>query len=95
MADKQASFLTYKGKPLVRKGNQIYYGDINEPYVIFLTVTESHEVHGVKIADKVKVQLINTKEANPLAAIEKSTDKNGMYAAIEIASIWLERALKA
>ncbi len=95
MADKQASFLSYKGKPLVRKGNQIYYGDINEPYVIFLTVTESHEVHGVKIADKVKVQLINTKEANPLAAIEKSTDKNGMYAAIEIASIWLERALKA
>ncbi len=94
MADKQASFLSYKGKPLVRKGNQIYYGDINEPYVIFLTVTESHEVHGVKIADKVKVQLINTKEANPLAAIEKSTDKNGMYAAIEIASIWLERALK-
>ena len=95
MADKQASFLTYKGKPLVRKGNQIYYGDINEPYVIFLTVTESHEVHGVKIADKVKVQRMNTKEANPLAAIEKSTDKNGMYAAIEIASIWLERALKA
>ncbi len=95
MADKQASFLTYKGRPLVRKGNQIYYGDINDPYVILLSVAESHEVHGVKIADKVKVQLINTKEANPLAAIEKTTDKNGMYAAIEIASIWLERALKA
>ena len=95
MADKQASFLTYKGRPLVRKGNQIYYGDINDPYVILLSVAESHEVHGVKIADKVKVQLINTKEANPLAAIEKTTDKIGMYAAIEIASIWLERALKA
>jgi hypothetical protein len=95
LADKQASFLTYKGRPLVRKGNQIYYGDINDPYVILLSVAESHEVHGVKIADKVKVQLINTKEANPLAAIEKTTDKNGMYAAIEIASIWLERALKA
>ena len=95
MADKQASFLTYKGRPLVRKGNQIYYGDINDPYVILLSVTESHEVHGVKIADKVKVQLVNTKEANPLVAIEKSSDKNGLYAAIEIASIWLERALKA
>lgn len=95
MADTQTSFLTYKGKPLVRKGNTIYYGDINDPYVTLLSVVESHEVHGVKIADKVKVQLVNTREANPLAAIEKSSDKNGMYAAIEIASIWLERALKA
>ncbi len=95
MADTQTSFLTYKGKPLVRKGNTIYYGDINEPFVILLSVTESHEVHGVKIADKVKVQLVNTREANPMAAIVKSTDKNGLYAAVEIASIWLERALKA
>lgn len=93
MADKQ-SFLTYKGKPLVRSGNKIYYGDINDNYVALLSVVDSHEVHGVQIADKVKVQLINTKEPNPLAAIEKSSDKNGMYAAIEIAAIWLERALK-
>ncbi len=94
MADNQSSFLTYKGRPLVRKGNTIYYGNINDPYVALLSVVDSHDVHGVKIADKVKVQLVNTKEANPLAAIEKSSDKNGMYAAIEIASIWLERALK-
>lgn len=93
MADKQ-SFLTYKGKPLVRSGNKIYYGDINDNYVALLSVVDSHEVHGVQIADKVKVQLINTKEPNPLTAIEKSSDKNGMYAAIEIAAIWLERALK-
>ena len=95
MADTQTSFLTYKGKPIVRKGNTIYYGNMSDPFVIMLSVASTHEVHGVKIADKVKVQLVNTKEANPLAAIEKSSDKNGMYAAIEIASIWLERALKA
>ncbi len=92
MAD---NFLTYKGKPLVRKGNTIYYGDINDPYVALLTVIDAHEVHGVKIADKVKVQLVNTRETNPLAAIEKNSEKNGMYAAIEIASIWLDKALKA
>lgn len=60
-----------------------------------LSITESHEVHGVKIADKVKVQLVNTRDANPMTAIVKNTDKNGLYAAVEIASIWLERALKA
>ena len=95
MADTQTSFLTYKGRPLVRNGNKIYYGNINDPFVIYLTIAEAHEIHGVKIADKVKVQLINTRESNPMAAIVKSTDKNGLYAAVEIGSIWLERALKS
>lgn len=96
MADTQASFLTYKGKPLVRKGNTIYYGNMSDPFVIMLSVASSHEVHGVKIADKVVVQLLNTDpNINPLEAIVKRTEKNGMYAAIDIASIWLQRALKA
>ncbi len=95
MADTQTSFLTYKGKPLVRKGNTIYYGSMSEPFVVMLSVTQSHEVHGVKIADKVTVQLLNTDpDINPIEAIVKRTDKNGLWAAVEIAAIWLERALK-
>lgn len=95
MADTQKSFLTYKGKPLVRKGNTIYYGSMTDPFVIILSIGESHEVHGVKIADKVTVQLVNTAIANPLEAIVKRTEKNGLWAAIDIASIWLQRALKS
>ncbi len=96
MADSQTSFLTYKGKPLVRKGNTIYYGNMSDPFVTLLSVGSTHEVHGVKIADKVVVQLLNTNpDINPMEAIVKRTEKNGMWAAIEIASIWLERALKA
>ncbi len=94
LADKGNSFLTYKGKPIVRKGNTIYYGNMNDPFVIMLLITSTHEVNGVKIADKVKVQLVDTNEPNPLAAIVKSSDKNGLWAAIDIASIWLQRALK-
>ena len=95
MADSK-SFLTYKGKPLVRKGNTIYYGNMTDPFVIILSVGQSHEVHGVKIADKVTVQLVNTAMiANPMEAIVKRTEKNGLWAAVDIASIWLERALKA
>ena len=30
--------LTYKGKPLVRKGNEIYYGNMTDPYVLYLQV---------------------------------------------------------
>ncbi len=94
MAETQSSFLTYKGKPIVRKGNTIYYGNMNDPFVIMLTIASTHEVHGVKIADKVKVQLIDTNEPNPLAAIVKSSDKTGLWTAIDIASVWLSRALK-
>ncbi len=96
MADNKTSFLTYKGKPLVRKGNTIYYGNMSDPFVTLLSIGSTHEVHGVKIADKVTVQLLNTDpNINPIEAIVKRTEKNGMWAAIEIASIWLERALKS
>ena len=51
MADTQTSFLTYKGKPIVRKGNTIYYGNMSDPFVIMLSIASTHEVHGVNIAD--------------------------------------------
>ena len=96
MADTQTSFLTYKGKPIVRKGNTIYYGNMSDPFVIMLSVASTHEVHGVNIADKVIVQLINTDpNINPLEAIFKRTEKKGLWAAVDIGSIWLQRALKA
>ncbi len=30
--------LTYKGRPLVRCGNDIYYGSMHDPYVVYLQV---------------------------------------------------------
>lgn len=87
-------FLTYKGKPLVRKGNVIYYGNMTDPFVIMMSVSDSHKVHGVDIADKVTVQLLNTDpNVNPKDAIKKKTEKKGLWAAMDIASVWLERAL--
>ncbi len=89
------SFLTYKGKPLVRKGNTIYYGNMNDPFVLLLSISNSHEVHGVQIADKVSVQLVNTDpNVNPLEAIVKRTEKKGLAAAMDIGTEWLERAIK-
>lgn len=92
MAD--SSFLTYKGKPLVRKGNIIYYGNMADPFVIMISVADSHKVHGVDIADKVTVQLLNTDpNVNPKDAIAKKAEKKGLWAAMDIGSVWLERAL--
>ncbi len=92
MAD--TSFLTYKGKPIVRKGNTIYYGSMTDPFVVMITIADSHDVHGVSIADKVTVQLINTDPTvNPLEAIVKRADKKGLWAAMDIGSVWLTKAL--
>ena len=61
MAKKnEIKFLTYKGKPLVRSGNTIYYGDMNDPFVIMLSITSTKEFKGMTIADRVVVQMLNT-----------------------------------
>ena len=91
---KKKKALTYKGKPLVRKGNIIYYGNMADPFVIMISVADSHKVHGVDIADKVTVQLLNTDpNVNPKDAIAKKAEKKGLWAAMDIGSVWLERAL--
>ena len=41
MAEKKNDFLTYKGKPLVRNGNTIYYGDMNDDFVIMMRILSS------------------------------------------------------
>ena len=40
----EEKFLEYKGRPLVRAGKQIYYGSLNDPYVVYLTIKNSNEL---------------------------------------------------
>ncbi len=94
MAEKKNEFLTYKGKPLVRSGNTIYYGDMNDDYVIMMRILSSKEFGDLDLASKVSVQLVNT---DPNVSIKekivKTSEKKGLYAAMDIADVWLTRAL--
>ncbi|MEE0956651.1 MAG: hypothetical protein UH734_01035, partial [Ruminococcus sp.] len=91
---KTEEFLTYKGKPLVRCGDEIYYGSMEDPYVIRMQIKTKKEVNGVEIADKVTVQLMATDPyLSPRKQLVKSSEKKGLYLAMDIADIWLERAL--
>lgn len=95
MAEQKEKFLEYKGKPLVRNNNIIYYGDINEPYVVYLTIKNQTELKDIKLADKVMVQLISTDESlNPKERIIKTSEKNGLFNALDLGATWLERQLK-
>lgn len=88
-------FLTYKDKPLVRCGNEIYYGDMAEPFVIKLEILESEKDGENEVPKKVKVQLLKSDIQLPdKERIVKDTVKNSMFDALDFGFVWLERALK-
>lgn len=94
-SEKGIPFMTYKGKPLVRSGDTLYYGNIYEKYVIMMQIKNHAKVKDAETAGTVQVQLLSTD--NDLRArnrVLKKTEKEGLYNAIDIGSIWLDRALK-
>lgn len=87
--------LTYKGRPLVRCGNEIYYGSLSDPYVVFMQVLTTKEEKGITVADKLHVILMSTDSTKPLPErVVKQSSKTGLYTALEVGGMWLERALK-
>lgn len=99
MADKKQNkekMLTYKGKPLVRSGNTIYYGDMNDSYIAMLQIQDHQEFKDLSLAQKVSVQIMSTDaELRPKERIKKRTEKGSLYEAMHIASIWLARMLES
>ena len=91
---KESKYLLYKGKPLVRNGNILYYGNMGDPYVVMLQILASENKNDIQTSTKVVVQLMSTDRTKDLKDIFiKRSEKTGLYSAMEIASIWLERAL--
>ncbi len=94
MAEKE--FSTYKGRPLVRCGDEIYYGSMEDRFVIRMQIKTKKEVNGLDVADKVAIQLLCTDpDLSPRKQLVKASEKSGLYLALDIADVWLERALKA
>ncbi len=89
MAEK---FLEYKGKPLVRSGNEIYYGDMSDSHVVKFTVL-SNDADGEP--NKISVQLLKSDTSlSDKDRIEKESTKTTMFEALDIGFVWLERKLK-
>lgn len=90
----KAGALTYKGRPLVRSGNTIYYGDMGDKYVAMLQILAETPFEGEQLPSKVSVQIWSTDdELRPRDRVVKKTEKSNLYDALNIASIWLERQL--
>ena len=95
MSEKQKSpFPMYRGKPLVRSGDTIYYGNMTDKYVIKIDIKTKKTVQDMEVADKCIVQLMLTDpEIRSRKQIVKTSEKNGLYLALDIADAWLTRAL--
>lgn len=92
MADN--SFLTYRGKPLVRKGNEIYYGDMTEKFIVRFELLSGKKGGKADIAGDVSVQLLDSNIERPMAErIVKESVKPTLFDALDVGFIWLERAL--
>ena len=93
MADN-TPFLMYKGRPLVRSGNVLYYGSMAEKYVIVMQILSTKDANDMTMAEKIQIQLMLTDpEVRMKDRIVKKSEKVGLYNAMDIGSIWLERAL--
>lgn len=87
-------FLSYKGKPLVRSQNTLYYGNPTEKYIAMMQIITTKNFSDVTLSERISVQIVSTDETvHPNKRIIKKTEKTGLYNALNIASIWLERSL--
>ncbi len=90
-----ADFLTYKNLPLVRKGNEIYYGDMSEPQVVKFEVLSTQKTESGDLPEKVKVILMNSDIQLPdNKRVIKETTKDSFFEALDVGFVWLERASK-
>ena len=90
----KAEGLMYKGHPLRRVDNLIYYGTMAEKYIIMMQVLESKKEQDLDVATKVSVQLqLTDPNLKSRDRVVKKSEKDSLDAAMDVAAIWLDRAL--
>ena len=86
--------LIYKGHPLRRKDNLIYYGSMADKYIVMIQVISSEKQDGLDVANKVHLQLQFTDpDLKSRDRVVKKSDLPDLFSAIDMGSIWLMRAL--
>ena len=88
--------LTYKGLPLVRSGDEFYYGDPSEKVIAYMKVLSTKKIGEETVSDKIHVSLISTDTSLDLIRRMipgKSGVRNGLYNALDVASVWLKSEL--
>ena len=96
MADSAEKILTYKGHPLTRKDKVLYYGSMADKYIIMLQILDSKNFNDIELATRVSMQLqLTDPTIKSKDRVVKKTETEGLFEAMDIALVWLERALNS
>lgn len=89
---KKSPFFCYKGRPLVRSKDTIYYGNVEDGCVVKMRVKSSNLVKDLNVSGSVSVQMIDTDPETPAEEkIVKVSEKQGLYQALDVAEAWLQK----
>ena len=95
MGEKAKSpYMMYKEKPLIRVGDVVYYGNLEDPYLISLTIDKKETVKDLEIGTDVTIALIENDGKLKKPKILRSARREGLYQALDVGEIWLEDALE-
>ncbi|MBQ3040866.1 MAG: hypothetical protein IJD42_04630 [Clostridia bacterium] len=81
---KNKNYVEYKGKPLVREGDVLYYGFVNDPYILRLDIFMKDAKGNPTM---VFVTICPTNDTNKVV---KQVGKAGIYEALDVGAEWLE-----
>ena len=89
------NYLVYRGKPLVRSGDTLYYGDMRDDYIIMLQIHDTEKVDDLNLATKVSVQLqLTDPDLKSRDRVVRKSEQNSLYAAMDLSAVGLDRALQ-
>lgn len=89
----EGNFFYYRGFPLVRSGNEIYYGSMGDKFVTKLTIRESEKFKDSEMPTKVMVQMVPTQMEPDLLSKVRKGEMNSLYEALDTAYVWLSKEL--
>jgi hypothetical protein len=93
-AKKKTEGLMYKGHPLRRKDTLVYYGSMAQKYIVMLQILDTVERDGVSVPTRVSLQLqLTDPDLKSRDRVVKKGEKNGLYSALDVGAVWLDRAL--
>lgn len=91
MTETKTAFFTYKGVPLVRKGNMIYFGNMYDDFVVMIEILSTEKQGELDVANKVRLRKMATDiTLPPNEQIVKKAEKSSLYEALDMACAWLK-----
>ncbi len=95
MAKKVKDMLIYKGKPLLREDDKLYYGDFSENFITVFTITQKSKLKDLDVASKVTIELLEKRGADIKSAhLIKKAERNSLFEAMDIGCFWLDDILE-